>query len=72
MMKSRKYFVHHACGNFDSVSISDTTSPKPGPTPSSQLAFTLANGFTYVESYLARGCTSTISRRTELFLQQRH
>ena len=32
-----------------------TTSPKPAPTRSRQLAFTLANGFTYVESYLARG-----------------
>jgi len=33
----------------------DTTSPKPARNPISQLAFTLANGFTYVESYLARG-----------------
>ena len=32
-----------------------TTSPRPGANPISQLAFTLANGFTYVEAYLARG-----------------
>jgi isobutyryl-CoA mutase len=51
----QEYFVHHAVRNFYSVSISGYHIAEAGANPISQLAFTLANGFTYVESYLARG-----------------
>ena len=37
------------------VDLAATTSPRPAPTRSRQLAFTLSNGFTFVEAYLARG-----------------
>jgi methylmalonyl-CoA mutase len=47
--------VHHKVQNFYSVSISGYHIAEAGANPISQLAFTLANGFTYVESYLARG-----------------
>ncbi len=49
------YFVEHAVQNFYSVSISGYHIAEAGANPISQLAFTLANGFTYVEAYLARG-----------------
>ena len=49
------YFVHHQVRNFYSVSISGYHIAEAGANPISQLAFTLSNGFTYVESYLARG-----------------
>jgi methylmalonyl-CoA mutase len=49
------YFVHHDVRNFYSVSISGYHIAEAGANPISQLAFTMANGFTYVESYLARG-----------------
>ena len=51
----QEYFVHHRVRNFYSVSISGYHIAEAGANPISQLAFTLANGFTYVESYLARG-----------------
>jgi len=51
----QEYFVHHDVRNFYSVSISGYHIAEAGANPISQLAFTLANGFTYVESYLARG-----------------
>jgi len=51
----QEYFVHHDVRNFYSVSISGYHIAEAGANPVSQLAFTLANGFTYVESYLARG-----------------
>ncbi len=51
----QEYFVHHGVNNFYSVSISGYHIAEAGANPISQLAFTLANGFTYVESYLARG-----------------
>jgi methylmalonyl-CoA mutase len=51
----QEYFVHHQVRNFYSVSISGYHIAEAGANPISQLAFTLANGFTYVESYLARG-----------------
>jgi isobutyryl-CoA mutase len=51
----QEYFVHHKIQNFYSVSISGYHIAEAGANPISQLAFTLANGFTYVESYLARG-----------------
>ena len=51
----QEYFVHNDVKNFYSVSISGYHIAEAGANPISQLAFTLANGFTYVESYLARG-----------------
>ncbi len=50
-----EYFVHHDVRNFYSVSISGYHIAEAGANPISQLAFTLANGFTFVEAYLARG-----------------
>ena len=51
----QQYFVNHDIRNFYSVSISGYHIAEAGANPISQLAFTLANGFTYVETYLARG-----------------
>ncbi len=51
----QEYFVQHQVRNFYSVSISGYHIAEAGANPISQLAFTLANGFTYVEAYLARG-----------------
>ncbi len=51
----QEYFVAHKVRNFYSVSISGYHIAEAGANPISQLAFTLANGFTYVEAYLARG-----------------
>ena len=49
------YFVAHDVRNFYSVSISGYHIAEAGANPISQLAFTLSNGFTFVEAYLARG-----------------
>ncbi len=49
------YFNEHDVKNFYSVSISGYHIAEAGANPITQLALTLANGFTYVESYLARG-----------------
>ena len=49
------WFIEHGVRNFYSVSISGYHIAEAGANPISQLAFTLANGFTYVEAYLARG-----------------
>jgi methylmalonyl-CoA mutase len=49
------YFVERGVRNFYSVSISGYHIAEAGANPISQLAYTLANGFTYVEAYLARG-----------------
>src|SRR5438552_1373711 len=51
----QEYFVRHKVQNFYSVSISGYHIAEAGANPVSQLAFTLANGFTIVEAYLARG-----------------
>ena len=51
----QEYFVDHQVRNFYSVSISGYHIAEAGANPISQLAFTLANGFTFVEAYLARG-----------------
>jgi methylmalonyl-CoA mutase len=51
----QQYFVEHQVRNFYSVSISGYHIAEAGANPISQLAFTLSNGFTFVESYLARG-----------------
>ena len=50
-----QYFVQHDVRNFYSVSISGYHIAEAGANPITQLALTLSNGFTYVESYLARG-----------------
>jgi methylmalonyl-CoA mutase len=49
------YFIEHSVRNFYSVSISGYHIAEAGANPISQLAFTLSNGFTFVEAYLARG-----------------
>ncbi|HRH66239.1 MAG TPA: methylmalonyl-CoA mutase family protein [Bacteroidia bacterium] len=51
----QKYFIDQKVRNFYSVSISGYHIAEAGANPISQLAFTLANGFTYVEYYLSRG-----------------
>ncbi|MFG2246529.1 fused isobutyryl-CoA mutase/GTPase IcmF [Spirillospora sp. NPDC048823] len=51
----QEWFIANKVRNFYSVSISGYHIAEAGANPISQLAFTLANGFTYVESYLARG-----------------
>jgi methylmalonyl-CoA mutase len=55
MADIQEWFIAHQVRNFYSVSISGYHIAEAGANPISQLAFTLANGFTYVESYLARG-----------------
>jgi methylmalonyl-CoA mutase len=51
----QEYFIQREVRNFYSVSISGYHIAEAGANPITQLAFTLANGFTYVEYYLARG-----------------
>ncbi|MGQ0466205.1 MAG: fused isobutyryl-CoA mutase/GTPase IcmF [Sporichthyaceae bacterium] len=51
----QEWFIANQVRNFYSVSISGYHIAEAGANPISQLAFTLSNGFTYVESYLARG-----------------
>jgi methylmalonyl-CoA mutase len=51
----QQYFIDHKVRNYYSVSISGYHIAEAGANPISQLAFTLANGFTYVEYYLSRG-----------------
>ena len=51
----QEYFIRHDVRNFYSASISGYHIAEAGANPISQLAFTLANGFTFVEAYLARG-----------------
>lgn len=51
----QEYFIRNKVRNFYSVSISGYHIAEAGANPISQLAFTLANGFTYVEYYLSRG-----------------
>ncbi|MGV3504883.1 MAG: methylmalonyl-CoA mutase family protein [Adhaeribacter sp.] len=51
----QQYFIDHQVRNFYSVSISGYHIAEAGANPISQLAFTLANGFTFVEYYVSRG-----------------
>jgi methylmalonyl-CoA mutase len=51
----QQYFIDHQVHNFYSVSISGYHIAEAGANPITQLALTLANGFTYVEYYLSRG-----------------
>ena len=55
MADIQEWFIAQKVRNFYSVSISGYHIAEAGANPISQLAFTLANGFTYVEAYLARG-----------------
>jgi methylmalonyl-CoA mutase len=55
MADIQEWFIQQQVRNFYSVSISGYHIAEAGANPISQLAFTLANGFTYVEAYLARG-----------------
>ena len=55
MADVQEQFIEDGVRNFYSVSISGYHIAEAGANPISQLAFTLANGFTYVEAYLARG-----------------
>jgi len=55
MADMQQWFIDHDVRNFYSVSISGYHIAEAGANPISQLAFTLANGFTYVEAYLGRG-----------------
>ena len=55
MADIQEWFIEKEVRNFYSVSISGYHIAEAGANPISQLAFTLANGFTYVEAYLARG-----------------
>lgn len=51
----QEYFIHKSVRNFYSVSISGYHIAEAGANPITQLAFTLSNGFTYIEYYLSRG-----------------
>ena len=55
MADVQEWFIEHDVRNFYSVSISGYHIAEAGANPITQLAFTLANGLTYVEAYLARG-----------------
>jgi len=55
MADIQEYFIKHDVRNYYSVSISGYHIAEAGANPITQLALTLANGFTYVESYIARG-----------------
>ena len=55
MSDIQEYFTQHSVRNFYSVSISGYHIAEAGANPISQLAFTLSNGFTFVEAYIARG-----------------
>ena len=55
MADVQEWFAANEMSNFYSVSISGYHIAEAGANPITQLAFTLANGFTYVEAYLARG-----------------
>ena len=55
MGDSQQYFIDNRVQNFYSVSISGYHIAEAGANPISQLAFTLSNGFTFVEYYLSRG-----------------
>jgi len=66
-------FIERSVRNFYSVSISGYHIAEAGANPITQLAFTLANGFTYVEYYLSRGMEPrSIWSQPELLLLQWH
>ena len=55
MADIQEYFIEHQIKSFYSVSISGYHIAEAGANPVTQIAFTLANGFTYIEYYLSRG-----------------
>jgi methylmalonyl-CoA mutase len=65
------WFIDHNVRNFYSVSISGYHIAEAGANPISQLAFTLANGFTYLEYYLSRHAPGQLRAQSLLFLLQR-
>jgi methylmalonyl-CoA mutase len=68
----QQYFIEHEIRNFYSVSISGYHIAEAGANPVSQLAFTLANGFTLVEYYLARGMSIDEFAPNLSFFFERH
>ena len=66
----QQYFIDHHIRNFYSVSISGYHIAEAGANPVTQIAFTLANGFTYLEYYLARGMRIDEGRPPPLVLLQ--
>ncbi len=69
----QSYFIDQKVRNFYSVSISGYHIAEAGANPITQLAFTLANGFTYVEYYLSRGMDiNALWTQPQLLLLQRH
>ena len=69
----QEFFVHHRCRTSTRCRSPAITSPRLARTRSRQLAFTLANGFTYVEAYLARGMhIDDFAPNPVVLLQQRH
>ena len=69
----QQFFIDNKVRNFYSVSISGYHIAEAGANPITQLAFTLANGFTIVEYYLARGMNDRRLRAEPVvLLQQRH
>jgi isobutyryl-CoA mutase len=64
----QQYFIDYNVQNFYSVSISGYHIAEAGANPITQLAFTLANGFTYVEYYLSRGmCINELAPNLSFF-----
>ncbi len=64
----QQYFIDNQVRNFYSVSISGYHIAEAGANPITQLAFTLANGFTFVEGYLARGmCIDDFAHNLSFF-----
>ena len=73
MADIQEWFIEQGVRNFYSVSISGYHIAEAGANPISQLAFTLANGFTYVEAYLARGMDiDDFAPEPVVLLLQRH
>ncbi len=69
----QQYFVDNGVRNFYSVSISGYHIAEAGANPISQLAFTLSNGFTIIEYYLARGMSiDEFAPNLSFLFQQRH
>jgi methylmalonyl-CoA mutase len=68
MADVQQWFVDHDVRRFYSVSVSGYHIAEAGANPVTQLAFTLANGFTYVEAYLARGmCIDDVAPSLSFF-----
>ena len=68
----QEFFVHNQVQNFYSVSISGYHIAEAGANPISQLAFTLSNGFTYVELPGARHAYRRFRAQPVVLLQQRY